>query len=67
MQATLLASVAALLFLQSAHAADKTFELTVEAGKIDRHQSPVCVLLPVPEGEVKSVVLKTADGKELPS
>jgi hypothetical protein len=63
MQAPLLATVAVLFFVQALNAADKSFELTVEAGKIDRHQSPVCVLLPLPAGEVKSVVLTTADGK----
>jgi len=66
MKASLLASVAALLFLHSAHAADTILELTVEAGKIDRRQSPVCILLLLSADVVKSVVLKTADGKEIP-
>jgi hypothetical protein len=67
MKAPLFAFVAVALLLQTAHAAEKTFELTVEAGKLDRNQSPVCVLLPLPAGEVKSVTLKAADGKELPA
>jgi hypothetical protein len=67
MKATLFTFVAVALLLQTAHAAEKTFELTVQAGKIDRHQSPVCILLPLPAGKVKSVVLKSADGKEIPA
>jgi hypothetical protein len=67
MKATLFACVTVLLLLQSARGAEKTFELTIEAGKFDRHQSPVCVVLPIPSGAVKSVVLKAADGKEIPA
>jgi hypothetical protein len=65
MQAPLLASVTALLLLNAPNATDKSFELVFEAGKVDRHQSPVCILLPLPASQVKSVALKTADGKEL--
>jgi hypothetical protein len=67
MKPVLLACLAALWIVQAATAAEKTFEITVAAGKVDRTNAPVSALLPVPADQAKSVVLKNADGKEIPA
>jgi len=65
MKATLLAAVAALLLVPRAGAAEKTFEITVAAGKVDRHNSPTTVLLPLSTEQAKTVTLQSDDGKVL--
>jgi hypothetical protein len=53
------------LWAAGAPAAGESIELTVEAGQHDRTNTPVCVLVDLPN-EVKSVMLTGGEGKQLP-
>jgi len=54
------------LWVTGAPAAGKPLELSVEAGKHDRSNTPVSVLVDLPD-EVKSVTLTGSDGTRLPA
>jgi hypothetical protein len=59
----------AVVWLGSARAASTTLELTVSAGKLDRRQVPVSVLLTLPAemARAKSAVVRDPSGKRLPA
>jgi len=62
----LAAVVLCCLLAGSAPAAGKSFDLTVDAGKHDRANLPVCVLVSA-AADAKSVTLTDADGNRLPA
>lgn len=53
------------LWTAGAPAAGESIELTVAAGQHDRTNTPVCVLVDVPD-KVKAVMLTGSEGKQLP-
>lgn len=63
-QSTLVYSLAAGMSM----AADASFDLTIQAGGHDRHNTPVSVLVTLPDAlaEAKVAALATADGTKLP-
>jgi len=61
-------ALVSLLWLSAASAAEHSFKITVEAGKVDRENSPVYVPVKVPKTFAyrASVTVTDAAGKELP-